>query len=545
MGDAVSALSRRLLGLGALFVTGLGIKNFTDDVKRLSLELTNLSRAATNAGASAQAMRTYTNVGRVIGVDPSEIVQSMTAMRDQIAQFRVFANGNTAIVQWLSKMGMSAKDFDTPEASENAMRKMNRYAEGMRSRGVQPPEINAFFGAGGFSKGMSALLQLEPKKFDELMSTFKKYAPTADDIEKFKKLTEASAESTAALDKLGITMKAQLAGPLTEFYKWWTSVINYYLAAPKSGEGAKVPNAEGLELPGANVPSQGRGGGWGRLGELYKGSGGYSSLIGPANAALSPSGQPLGSSGINPPGSVGGLAADRAKFAKEMEQKPWLREKVMAIAAAENNNPTANQAVLESMMNRASARGTSLEEAARLVREGRGYYPVTNPSGLQKNRAMIESNLNKVLAGSNVSNYATDNSSGSLAVRDQVSGAFIPSLPGAVNGESFFSPGNRGRGPASRESYMRWLEGVKQSTAANESVLNKTAGGFKLPWISEPGVMSMLKSGSVSTTNNRTNNEVHIGSINTQATDAYGIARDLKPYLENNQTTSPFNYGPN
>ena len=39
---------------------------------------------------------------------------------------------------------------------------------------------------------------------------------------------------------------------------------------------------------------------------------------------------------------------------------------------------------------------------------------------------------------------------------------------------------------------------------------------------------------------------VNVGSVNvhTQATDAQGIVRDLKPLLVNDLYTQPFNYGP-
>lgn len=180
--------------------------------------------------------------------------------------------------------------------------------------------------------------------------------------------------------------------------------------------------------------------------------------------------------------AVGGLAADRAKFARELQQKPWLREKILGIAAGENKNPKANLAVIESMMNRASARGTSLEQAALLHSSapsrvsagdaGRGgYYAGYDPRGARnpKTRAMIESNLQKALEGSNVSNYATDNASQGLAVRNVRSGRFVPQstfggrgVPGAPGAETFFSPGTAGGrgGPASRARYNQWRSRV-------------------------------------------------------------------------------------
>jgi hypothetical protein len=153
----------------------------------------------------------------------------------------------------------------------------------------------------------------------------------------------------------------------------------------------------------------------------------------------------------------GGGVIDRTRFAKELENNPALRDKVMAIAAGENNNPKANISVIESMMNRAAMAHTSLAAQARTVGEG-GYYAGYNPAALRnaKRRAILEEHLRTVLGGSNVSNYATDNSSQGLAAREKATGKFR--LQSEYGGESFFSPGWGGgrHGGRSREAYEKW-----------------------------------------------------------------------------------------
>jgi hypothetical protein len=149
------------------------------------------------------------------------------------------------------------------------------------------------------------------------------------------------------------------------------------------------------------------------------------------------------------PVSSSGNPFDRSRFADELQQKPWLRDKMAHISLGENQNPRANLSVIETMMNRAVVRGTSLEAQVRRHRssgvdEG-GYYAGYAPHYSGEQRAMFDRNLGAALGQggrgqSNVSGYATDNSSGDLARRESATGAFVRHGD-PVNGESFFSPG--------------------------------------------------------------------------------------------------------
>jgi hypothetical protein len=161
--------------------------------------------------------------------------------------------------------------------------------------------------------------------------------------------------------------------------------------------------------------------------------------------------QPLG----DIPYSSSGNPFSRERFAKELEDKPELKEKLAHISLGENQDPRANTAVLETMMNRAVTRGTSLEQQAKRHRssgvdEG-GYYAGWAPHYSSDKREMFDRNLGEVLKGSNVSSYATDNSSGDLAAREKASGAFKHHM--TLNGESFFSPGSAQ--PALRDKWQR------------------------------------------------------------------------------------------
>lgn len=167
----------------------------------------------------------------------------------------------------------------------------------------------------------------------------------------------------------------------------------------------------------------------------------------PPVRALAP-GDPTSASDVDPQSSAvtANLAADRARYAKEIADNPALGEKIQRIAYNEQGrNPQGTQAVIESMMNRASVRGTSLEQQARWHHaEPGGYYAIGNMGrgALEndKTAGILQTSLSNALGGSNLAAFATDNSSGSLARHEASTGAFNPTA--SFTGETFFAPGS-------------------------------------------------------------------------------------------------------
>ncbi|UPT97254.1 hypothetical protein J4G48_0003465 [Bradyrhizobium barranii subsp. apii] len=172
----------------------------------------------------------------------------------------------------------------------------------------------------------------------------------------------------------------------------------------------------------------------------------------------------------------GEFAAGRERARAELDAKPWLKEKVLRIAANEQgNNPAGTQGVLETLINRSVNRGTSIEKEARWHRSERGYYAegsigrgaLENP----RHRAVLEHSLERALAGSNITNYATDNASGNLARREESSGAFVPHV--TINGEHFSHPGRAE--PALRDRWQRQVYGAETARLAEEHAAKQAA----------------------------------------------------------------------
>jgi hypothetical protein len=258
-------------------------------------------------------------------------------------------------------------------------------------------------------------------------------------------------------------------------------------------EGSSTGAGGGGMMAANYSPGGGMGGaGGGISGSLRRSLGGAYAPAGAGTGAGGPLRSEIGSgeAAITPAAGGPGLAADRARFANELARKPWLKDRIMQISLGENTDSRANLAVMETIFNRASARGISLEEATKGVAQG-GYYPGSTFSGgarnmqLAKYMAMARAHWDQVMGGSNISNYATDNSSQGLAMRERATGRFtFQSQFGGAGGtgspgmETFFSPGGAGgSGRASRSAYLAWLRGV----AAGAGVAPSAGGVWAAP----------------------------------------------------------------
>jgi hypothetical protein len=100
----------------------------------------------------------------------------------------------------------------------------------------------------------------------------------------------------------------------------------------------------------------------------------------------------------------------RDKFARELKN-PEIKERLFRLTEVEvhHQGPKATQAFMESVFNRADARGQTLAEAI----NDRHYYPAVSLRGWDPgdDRPMFRAVLEKVLAGSNIAGFATGNAS--------------------------------------------------------------------------------------------------------------------------------------
>lgn len=125
----------------------------------------------------------------------------------------------------------------------------------------------------------------------------------------------------------------------------------------------------------------------------------------------------------------GGAVIERSKFTGELSD-PALRQRLAALAYRETGGQgqQAQQAFLETVFNRAAARGKTIAETI----SGRdGYYPNVSLQPVTASKLNgISPLIDTVMAGSNLSNGATGNASGSVGFNGG-------QATYAVNGERF------------------------------------------------------------------------------------------------------------
>jgi hypothetical protein len=137
----------------------------------------------------------------------------------------------------------------------------------------------------------------------------------------------------------------------------------------------------------------------------------------------------------------GTLKDQRKAFIAEMENNPALKDRVMALASAENGtgkeNSTSRQATIETMMNRAAAQGKTLAE---VVDKSSGYWGPDKNGGRAYNehlgnlqnpeyRKMMESELSGAGIGSNHSKFATHEGSAGVAANARQTQTVTTTMP--------------------------------------------------------------------------------------------------------------------
>jgi hypothetical protein len=474
----------RLLAIGAIIATGLGFNRLVQDVTKLNLEL---GKTSLQLGLSAKEISAWEHVGRVIGASTGEMTGALALVNEQIQHLKKYG--------WApmrTMMGQVQAEQLTPkDTGESGFLKWADWA----SKHPDKQYAASVMREQGFTSNQVAAALQGRKAIEKELEFGRRFAPTTDDIKKFTELNKAFGELLTVIERLTTKAILPFVAALTKILQMLTDWLgkwaeNNQTPAEAAGEGfGKMGMPElkqnqskpGLFQRGWNwLKGNSSGGAQGSGGDGQSGANdnaptasggagtgtGSGGAVAGAGSRASPGGSP---DSAQPTGALSStLAQQRAGFERELRENPALRDKVMRIAANEQGrNPHGTQAVLESMMNRAIVRGTNLETQARWFRgERRGYYAMGNMGrgALEHpaHRQILEHGLANALGGSNISNYATDNSSGSLAARERASGSFR--FRSGYTGETFFAPGTAEPGLAQR--YDQWHRSTTAAEAA-------------------------------------------------------------------------------
>jgi len=181
-----------------------------------------------------------------------------------------------------------------------------------------------------------------------------------------------------------------------------------------------------------------------------------------------------------------GFAKDRQKFQAEIENNPALKEKIMRIMQNEQGaHPQGAQGVLESMMNRASVKGVSLEHEATWKTQ-RGYYDDRrSPGGYgvgSQSRAIYEQAFKNAFSGQDTIGGAYDNASGSFAEGEATSGDWDRRQK--LDGESFLVGVKPGAAKVPYAKWQQWYAGMKGQGYSDAQIMGmaQTSGSGLNMW---------------------------------------------------------------
>lgn len=165
--DFMTRLRNNLLGLFAAFTAGRGLKEFVSDVTNTNAAL---GRFAATVGMSAKQVAQWRAAGSLMGIEAKDIDSTFSNLTQQFQQFAI--TGDSSIVPWFRALGISISDAKgNMIPMEDLLMKIARRIEGM-----DKVKATAFMNSMGIAPGMQQVLLQGPAAMERLLESQKKLA---------------------------------------------------------------------------------------------------------------------------------------------------------------------------------------------------------------------------------------------------------------------------------------------------------------------------------------------------------------------------------
>jgi hypothetical protein len=392
LGEGIATAIRSLAGLAGIVFTFDGFKNLILQATEAGTSIGRFSEAvdvsATSIGELEQAFKSA-------GGRSEEIRPLIAKMKSDIMAVRM----GRPQAEWMTMLGlgpfgMGGLQYRSPD---DILMEVSRKAQGM-----QATQLGQFLPGLGLSPANLAVMT-RPGLLQNRLGAVGAAgtAPTPAQVGAAGRLTE----KFATLEQLNTAVLRDLV-TITE--PLLTSVINFITGALEWLDGIE------RKLIGSTTTPEAAGGGMigGRSGfggyRPYRSGGGSGGGMGTGG------GERFGIEGPDRAWAAAkrNLAEERAKLVAELNS-PGMRDRMMALTNAEvgGQGPEAAQAFMETVFNRAAARGQTLNRTMQT-----DYYPGLGDPGrlTDAERAAMGPLIDKVTGGSNISGYATGNASGGV-----------------------------------------------------------------------------------------------------------------------------------
>lgn len=570
MEDAFAGVGTKLLGLAALFTGGIGIAAFMSQLIKATAEIGRLSAGL---GTSAQDLWAWDAAGRQFGVRAGSMQVAWKAMSNAINDqaMGVGPIANRRFFEFWRERGVAFTDVQGKAASmTKTLEALNRAAFAIKDKREAATFLRGLPGIGGNDELINMLMTTPPKDFSAAYAKNFGLAPdpaavkaAAEAMREYEETwakTSSLASGMIPIITVGLGLVNAFATGLeritAQIESWWnTSDFVKYLKdkALQSGGDMGTPGVgwvPGMPTPSGNVldrigPQGGgsAGGGRGRAGSATGavGTGGAAPSGGAAastGGGTLPGGADVGSSlqgGGGPPGPRSENAQRMYNEARRLGYDHEHASAMMGHVQAEsgfNPNATGDAGTAHGFFQHRGERWRSAQRQA----AAEGLDPRSPEAAVRH----FHNELQTTERRAGRAFMAAENT------RDAVT---------ALNGYERFMGWQRGQAArynaASRFERTMSPTGAAVSPGGAPPVGATSAWGNSaraVPWLTNPGSLGLMPGGQASnTTNNSSSAETHVGSVTvqTQASDAYGIASDMRSAIERVGNVGVNNNGPN
>lgn len=519
MTDAFGMLQKKLLGVAALFMGGMGMKEWMDYMVRANSELGYLSQ---RLDTSAQGLAAWEYAGGRVGAKAGEISGSIASMRSALAAGQL--HGVSSLQKYFMAMGIQPYQQGpnglVMRSPTSVLTDMSKWAQGQN-----PLIASQMFSEMGMSPGMINLLMKGPDVLARYLKEAKDAAPTPKQIEDFQRLQSAMSRTSTEAMKLGRLLADAVAGPLTKFFDATTKWLRDIQQTDPAKIQKQADKLHGDLRDRFGNPSDHGLGGLERW--LNPGAGGLSTRK--FEERMGPWGKK--SDGGAAPAS-GVAQSSRTATAKQAMMEQLRKEGVPEGNLDAAASMLAGQAIAESNLNPNAVHdhGTGYGiYGARLGRRDRMLQWLA-ANGYAKNSLEGQS---KYMAHEAMTAYPSARRVLMSANKSNMSGGTF------VLTRDFESPAVNNSG-ARYNAAMRAFE----TPLAKGEDWGK--GSAPVPFITpHPGLVALQGQGNVS--HNNTTSSTHIQSltVNSQTDSPWSHATDIKAALERNELVNQNTYGAN
>lgn len=551
--DAVGKLSREFQSFFAVIGGALGVGAIKSLVDHMAMADAAVGRLSANLGTSAQGLSAWGSLAERFGGNAQEAQSSIAGLRSRIFNLANFGT-NPGNEFWigLSRGGVKADFMRTKDPMEQ-MFQVSKAIQNIAAREGRPNAYQFAKSSFGLDEGSTNVIlgsRTEQELRANLAKIVKEIAPTDKDVANAQKLQESWVklrQEIEALARLSYDPVIKFLNVLTGFVKvlHGESVSDVEREMSDNPDSYLHPNVfrryynRVMKKGGYSNRVYDGSFGSGRLGRFlgYGSEPDYTPSTGSSEATpeASAAGSGMDTSAQATGGGSPYLAATRASYFAELDRDPQLRRDVIKAASMEGGL----QSNIEQMVNYSQMRGfTSLRQALHS-----GFYGPVNRGGLRfgmskGTREAGERAIANVRGGSNMIDYRTDQ-----GLWSDPNGGWYRNHPGLarwkkVEGANFFD--FRGRGP-------QWAAEQREKERQYNAD-HATPPDWRSYWVDPSLYGAGLSPRTASSYSNQTTSTSQMFlngpiTVQTQATNADGFARDLRPAIEAQTNTFHSNDG--